>query len=128
VGVYDAEAAAALAAIAEKGEVCTLRRFTAGAAPDGDKPWRTADATALAQTANAVFLNYNLQTSGETYVNGTLVQRGDKKVLVAASGLDWDPELDGELVRADGSVWKIQNVKTLDPNGEKILHTLQVRQ
>ena len=123
MGYFDSEIATAAELIKENGERAQLIRFVPVA---GAKDWEPAEPTDETLDVDAVFLNFNLQTSGTTYWNGTEVITGDKKVLIAA-GLAWDPELQGQVKRADGSVWKIQNVKLLDPNGQKILFTAQVR-
>lgn len=124
MGAYDSDIQTAAELIKEFGEACTLVRFVPVA---GAKDWEPAEPTDELLPVHAAFLNFNLQTSGTTYWNGTEVLTGDKKVLIAAAGLAWDPELQGQVRRADGSVWKIQNVKLLDPNGQKILFTAQVR-
>lgn len=127
MGVYDEDIQTAFELIQESGEKAKLVRF-ASVVPDPDKPWDTNPPAREEQDIVAVFLNFNMQGSGQTYWNGTEVHSGDKKVLVAAQGNTWPPNLQGQIVRENGSVWKIENIKTLDPNGQLILHTIQARQ
>lgn len=131
MGTYDSERRDALELIREYGEAATLRVF-AQTVPDAAEPWENGAPTNTELTARMVFLNFrdssNSGASGERYWNGTLIHTGDKKVLLAAEGLAFAPELNAHVIRADGSVWKVVNFKDLDPNGEKILYTLQVRQ
>lgn len=128
MGTYDGERRDALELIREYGEAATLCVF-AQTIPDAAEPWENGAPTHTELTARMVFLNFNPNgQSGERYWNGTLIHTGDKKVLLAAEGLAFAPELNAHVIRADGSVWKVVNFKDLDPNGEKILYTLQVRQ
>lgn len=124
MGVYDSDIASALESIREAGETSVLRSNAPGV-ENPDKPWLSVPAVPTNTDVAAVWLNYNLQGAGQT--QDSLVKASDKKVLVAASGA---PEIttSDQLVRADGSVWKIENVKLLDPNGERILYELQARQ
>ena len=127
MGVYDGERQDALDLIREFGEQATIRVFTE--ARDPDKEWEAADPSYVDISTAAVFLNFSdNNSSGERYWNGTLVHQGDKKVFVAAKGLSGNPNLHAQVIRADGSKWTVHNLKLLDPNGEKILYTLQVRQ
>lgn len=128
MGVYDEDIQSAKELIAESGEVSKVRRVIPGARPVPDlKPWEPVEPTTVEIDVTAVWLNFNLQSSGETYVGGSLIKRGDKKVLIAALDIaDITPS--DLLVRADGSVWKIVNPKLLDPNGQKILWTVQAEQ
>lgn len=123
---YASDIRGAQKSIRESGEACTLIRYTT-TPPDAAKPWQPGTPAEETLPVWAVFLNYNLQGSGESYVDGSLVHTGDKKVLLAG-GLAWNPDLNGAVRRADGTLWKIVNVKTLDPDGAPILFTLQVRQ
>jgi hypothetical protein len=124
--VYADDIKTALELIAEFGADCQLKVFTA-TTPDPAQPWETAAPTEQVANPRMVFLNFKGNNSGETYWNGTLVQQGDKKVLLAASGLAFPPNLNALLTRADGSVWKVVNLHTLDPDGTPILYTMQVR-
>lgn len=125
MGQFDGEIQTALELIRENGE---LARLTVLTTTDGANEWDAGVPTEATADAHMVFLNFKGNNSGETYWNGTLVQQGDKKVLLAASGLAVEPNIHALITRADGTVWKVQNLQRLDPNGQQILYTMQVRQ
>lgn len=128
MATYDRQVALALRLIREKGGPAVYVEMQP---QEGDNPWDPADSVPVEHTVDAVFLNYNLKESGETHVDGSLVLQGDKKVLVAGAALASRVKINGELHRTvDGETekWKIVNNKLLDPNGQRILYTLQVRQ
>lgn len=123
MGVFDRQAETARRLIDKYGETSTIRRVTPGVPTVPGKP---VPPTVVNVSVRAAWLNYNLQTSGEPYVGGSLIKTGDKKVLVAALDIV-DITASDLIVRADGTVYKIENPKLLDPNGQKILWALQVR-
>ena len=127
---YDRAIATALKLIKKFGGDTELTVHTSTAA-DASKPWRAGAPAEQKLTARMAFLNFssqgNSEGSGERYFEGSLIQQGDKKVLLAAAGLAFDPALNAELKRKDGSIWKVVQMKLLDPNEQKVLWTLQVR-
>jgi len=125
VGQFDDEIRTTVELIAENGENATLTVMTT---TDGDDPWDPGIPGEQNETARMVFLNFKGSTSGETYWNGLLVQQGDKKVLLAAGATALAPNLNALITRADGTKWKVVNLTRLDPNGQQILYTMQVRQ
>jgi hypothetical protein len=91
-------------------------------------PWETTGVvTELSKDVLAVFLSYK-----QGFENNTEVQSGDQRVLIAAVGLPFDPNMKGKLLRVlpdkSTETWSIVNVFPLNVNNEKILFTLQVRQ
>lgn len=129
MGTYDSQVALALRLIREKGGPAVYVEMQPQSGPN---PWDPSDSVPVEHNVDAVFLNLNLQTSGETYWNGTQVLQGDKKVLMAGAALAARANVNGEIHRTvqggDFEKWKIINAKLLDPNGQRILYTLQVRQ
>lgn len=127
---FDRAIQTALKLIKKNGEDTQMTVYTQQV-DDPTKPWNGGEPTERALTARMVFLNFTEQSTstnaGERYFEGSLIQQGDKKVLLAAAGLAFDPQLNAELKRKDGTVWKIVQMKLLDPNEQKILWTLQVR-
>lgn len=96
-------------------------------ANDVAKPWRGVTASfpaasgANAPDAYGVFLDYRRRD-----VDGDTIKRGDKRVLVAANGLD---DLSGyEGIRDGTEVWRIVGSKTLAPGAVRLLYEFQVRQ
>lgn len=108
------------------GEAVTLTLY-ATSAPDGNFPNETQPSVPFNDSARAVFLNYSTKEAGTTYGDGNEIHRDDKKVLVAADGLEFDPNLQGTITRADGLMFRIVKVKCLDPGNQKIYFELQVR-
>lgn len=126
MGRFDSSAALAQRLIDLNGETAQLTVF-ASQAQSPDTPWKSAPSAETTFPVRAVFLNYNTQDAGRTYAPGSEIHRDDKKVLVAGKGLTLDPNLQGNIQRADGTVFRIVKVRTLDPAGEKILFELQAR-
>lgn len=124
MAAFDGDIQTAKELITEFGEISKVRRIVPGI-PDPATPWKPVQPTITEVDVTAVWLNYNLQSSGELYVGGSLVKSTDKKVLVAALDIQ-DINPSDQLVRSDGEVFKVINAKLLDPNGQKILWTLQV--
>ena len=126
---YDDEIAVAMELIAESGEQATMTVFTPSA---GGTEWDPGTPTEQEVTAPMVFLNFrspsNAVVTGDRYFNGTLVEQSDKKVLFAGGHASVAPALNATIKRADGSLWKVVNFTSLDPNGQQVLYTLQVRQ
>ena len=123
---FDSQQALAQRLIALNGEDVSIKVY-ASTTPDPAKPWLPGNSAETTVSAKAVFLNYTTQQAGQTYADGTEIHRDDKKVLVAALGLSADPNLQGDITRADGTVFRIVKIKLLDPNGQKILFELQAR-
>ena len=88
---------------------------------DPTKPWETT-ATESSESCTAVVIHYD-----EKLIDGTTIQRGDRQVIVAALGLNTPPNLNGAAV-IDGVRYKIVNVQPLEPGGQALIYTLQVRQ
>lgn len=126
MATYDSAAALAKRLIEKKGGKVTLRRFGAQEVVDADKPWEGSapDPASVPKTVKAVFLNFSFKGAEPLrFADDTLVRAGDKKVLLAATSLGSStPGLNDQIVRADGTVWTIKNLKTLDPDGQKILY------
>ena len=126
MGRFDSSAALAQRLIDLNGETATLTVF-ASQTQDPDRPWLSEDSAEQAVPVRAVFLNYNTIDAGRTYAEGSEIHRDDKKVLIAAKGLTLDPSLQGNITRADGTVFRIVKIRVLDPAGQKILFELQAR-
>ena len=119
MGVYDQQIATALRLLKAKGETSTIER---GSKVAGAQSWKPGTAT-TDHAATAAWFNFNLDR-----VDGEKIKAGDQRVIVAASGLAITPDAStDQIVRAGGSRWSIMAVETLSPNGEEIIHTLQVR-
>lgn len=129
---YDKAVATATRLIAKFGGPAVLRRYADAPLPDADKPWRRGSPTPADTSVNAVFLNFgDMGRAGEQYMPGTVIEEGDKLVLISGGDLAEPPHLRDRLYRdgagADDEGWSIVQVQTLDPNGQQVLHQLQVR-
>lgn len=116
---YDEMAVLALDLIAEFGQPVTLRD-TQPAEYDPDNPG--GGDVVIEQAAQGIMLDY----TGQEFQNNTLIQRGDKKLKVAALGLEWKPK---PLVQAEvqGKAWTVINFNEINPAGTPLVYELQVR-
>lgn len=100
---------------------------------EGTDEWSPAQDSEQSEEVTVVFLNYSrLSMFAQMYEAGETVQRGDKRVLLAAQGLTLVPNLQGRIERVNGSVteaWKIVGIDPLNIDEQHpILYALQVRQ
>lgn len=120
---YDRMSATALNLIARFGQTITLRDtvpgeydpVTGGSTPDVE----------VDQPAQAILQDYALQQAGMSYAEGTVIQQGDKKIMVAAQGLT--PPALTTTVLAGGATWTIVNIKEINPAGTPLVYELQGR-
>lgn len=117
-------AAEALAVVQEVGELITLTLEQPGEY-DPVTGAETPGVT-LTQTARAVLDNYNLQSSGTQYSDGTMILRDDKKFFFPAAGLEWEPTLATKITAA-GQIWQVVSISTLNPTGETLAYEVQGR-
>lgn len=118
---YDEMAVMALEMITEFGQPVTIRATTVGeydpeagsAPPDSTKE----------QTAQGILLDF----AGQEFQNNSLIKQGDKKLKIAAQGLEWVPDLLNKVI-IQGRIWSIvPPLKEVSPAGTPILYELQVR-
>lgn len=117
--------------IEENGRVLTLVRKDQGNPVDPAKPWRAStEESEITVDVIGVFIEYE-----KDEVDGTLVLRGDKRILVAdksvtdeggsASNLNIEDYSD---IVDDGTRYRIINPAILEPGSLRMLYDLQVRQ
>lgn len=121
---YSKNAASALRAITKAGQAALLRRSTPGT-------YNTETATTAAPTVTnspcyAVLFDYDLRDSGLSVAEASLIQAGDKQILIPASGLTFSPT-PGDLLIVGGVIWTVKKVKELNPAGIPILYELNGR-
>lgn len=118
---YDRTAATALRLITQFGQPVTIRATNVGeydpetgsAPPDSTKE----------QTAQGILLEF----TGQEFQNNSLIKQGDKKLKIAAQGLEWVPDLLNKVI-IQGRTWSIvPPLKEFNPAGTPILYELQVR-
>ena len=120
---YDRMSATALNLIARFGQTITLRDTVPGEydpVSGAQTPGVEVD-----QPAQAILQDYALQQAGMSYAEGTVIQQGDKKILVAAQGLT-PPQLTTTVI-ADGATWTIVNIKEINPAGTPLVYEIQGR-
>lgn len=121
---YDRMAATALRLIERFGLTATLSEVTPGEY-DPVTGVETGGAT-LTQTGQLILLDYTAQEAGIINAAGSLVQQGDKKIMLAAKGLEWPPTMT-TTVLADGLTWTIVNIKSTNPAGTPLVYELHGR-
>jgi hypothetical protein len=118
---YDRTAATALRLITQFGQPVTISKTEPGEydpETGGDTPGATIE-----QTAQGILLDF----TGQEFQNNSLIKQGDKKLKIAAQGLEWVPELLNKVV-VQGRTWSIvPPLKEINPAGTPILYELQVR-
>ncbi|MGV8864098.1 MAG: hypothetical protein ACOH2T_23380 [Pseudomonas sp.] len=124
---YDEMAGVALDLITEFGQVGTLS-YTPEVDPDDYDPVTGTGPVAVpvSQAGQLILLDYTAAESGVLNASGSLVQQGDKKIMLAAKGLTWSPTL-ATTILADGLTWTIVNVKSTNPAGTPLVYELHGR-
>lgn len=118
---YDEMAGMALEMIAEFGQPIVLHEIT-----PGEYDPETGQ-TAPDQTREQVAYGIMADFSGLEFQNNSLIKQGDKKLKLAAKGLEWAPGLMSKVV-VQGVTWAIvPPLKEINPAGTPLLYELQVR-
>jgi hypothetical protein len=104
--------------LTEKGATLSLTQRTSGAY---DPNTGAATVTTASHSITAVVLDYP-----QRVIDGTLIQQGDKKVLVSAEGLTVDPDVDDYVVIASTD-HRVVRARKISPAGEIVIWELQVR-
>ena len=112
---YDEVATDAADLIEEFGQAITITSTTSVY----DVATGTNALTETTQTAYGVALDYRTKD-----IDGTLIQRGDKRLLV--KGSITTPE-EGEEVTVNGVDWVIKGVKQISPAGTVVMHEFTLR-
>lgn len=105
--------------IAKYGRDATVK-IKAESPDDANAPWDGAASDGESATVKAVFLDFD-----DNQIDGTVIQRGDQLVYVAAKG---NPAIDtADTITDSGRDWRIVGAKLLKPGNTEYLWTLQVR-
>ena len=114
---YSETAADATEAIREFGQAVAITHYTAGVY---DPATGSVSNTETLQNGTAVELDYNVSE-----IDGVLIQRGDKKLLVSVSGIvAIEPN---DTCSLGAALYIVKNVKPLSPGGIVLLYEVQVR-
>jgi hypothetical protein len=115
---YGSTAATADRLIARFGVGVTMSRAVPGAYdPATGAP---AAPTTTTQAVKMVVLDFP-----QSYIDGTLIRAGDRRVLVSALGIN--PPQAGDTFPWNGQTLVVINSKALGPSGANVLFTLQAR-
>lgn len=121
---YQGLAATALKLITDKGQSVTWRRRTAGAY---DPATASATVSVVESQCQGLILDYKERNlSGVATDGGSLVQRGDRKLLLAAQGMPGIPQPEDTFV-VGSDTWSVVLVKSVDPAGVALIYEVQVR-
>lgn len=125
MGAYDEDITTALELIAEAGKPVALVRFSE-AAPAA-QTWDNGALVETLEPVHAVFLNFSSKDMATRVGMKGLpeIDASHRKVLMPAATLTRAPTTH-DVVRDSEGDWAIVYVNTLSPNGQDILHTLQV--
>lgn len=116
---YSSLAASALRQIADSGREVTLRRVTAGTYhPDADAFSGDDEED---EDIDAVITDYH-----DRQIDGEIILRGDRKVLIAGSALT-SPPTKGDVMEDGDDEYRIVNIETVKPGDTVLLYKLQVR-
>ena len=124
---YDRMAATALRLIERFGQAATLSD-TPEPDPDDYDPVTGMGPVIVpvTQSGQLILLDYSAQEAGIINAAGSLVQQGDKKIMLAAKGLTWAPSMTTTIL-ADGLTWTIINIKSTKPAGTPLVYELHGR-
>lgn len=115
MGVFDGQIKRAAKSIKKKGQLVTVNRVSG---TSFDPVLGKEAATPAPYTGYAVELNYT------TFMKqGEAVQSGDKQLILEAVS---KPAV-GETITTASGTGLVIDVQTLQPNGQQIIHTIQLR-
>lgn len=118
---YEEMAVMALEMITDFGQAVIISKTETGEydpEQGGEAPGATVE-----QIAQGILLDF----TGQELQNNSLIKQGDKKLKIAAQGLEWAPDLLNKVV-VQGRSWSIiPPLKEINPEGTPILYELQVR-
>jgi hypothetical protein len=118
---YDEMALMALEMITEFGQPAIITKTEPGEY-DPETGGDTRGAT-IEQTAQGILLDF----TGQEFQNNSLIKQGDKKLKLAAQGLEWVPDMLNKVI-IQGHTWSIvPPLKEVNPAGTPILYEFQVR-
>ncbi|WP_040263675.1 hypothetical protein [Pseudomonas massiliensis] len=117
---YDRMADTALRLISQYGQTMTLREVTPGTYDPSTG--ETSPDAATETSVSGVLIEY----TGQERQNNSLIQQGDKKVLMPAKGLA-KPSLNSKIL-IQSELWTIvPPLKVMNPAGTPLVYELQVR-
>lgn len=117
-GRYDATKVSAAKSIKKSGVAMALNRKSTTAA---NNPWEPPTETKTTYSCYGVITNY-----AANEIDGTVIRRDDRKVLLAAGGLAVMPTT-ADTLTIGGVELAIMHVEPIAPSNVPIIYTVQVR-
>ena len=116
--------------IEKNGRTLTLVRSDRGNPVDPTEPWRdSTDAAEITFPVIGVFIEFEKEN-----IDGEIVKRGDKQVLIAAKSVEDDSggasdiDIEDYDFVLDGTVrWRIMQAELIEPGPLRIMYDIQVR-
>ena len=105
--------------IEEYGRTITLRRNNEGS-------YDAATDTMVGASVSDVSVKVLFTEYRQNEIDNTIILRGDKKVLIAATSLSFAPE-HNDIIIDGGTQYKVINLSTVQPGDTPLLYKLQVR-
>lgn len=118
---YSRPAATALRLIAKYGRTIQHQRITEGAY---NPETGTDTGTTVSTNVKGADFDFKLQSAGQSNITDSLIQAGDRYVLIGAEVAAIDTS---DKLVIDGVTWNIVSVKKLAPAGVVVLWTVHVR-
>lgn len=119
MSLYDEFSDTARDLLTEYGQTAYIRRSVETAAEHA--PWEAPETETKEYPCIAIVLSYH-----ESVLAGSTIHAGDKKIIVAAKGLEIEPTMT-DVVLCNGVAYNIVNVETVAPAGVPIVYRLQAR-
>ena len=116
---YSDQQESAYNAIKDNGTTISIRKFTEGTYNPATDSY--TGSTWTSYTAYAVMSRYK-----ERDVDGTLVKKGDKRMLIPAYNLTVTLE-EGDIIRHSSKDWRVVDPNPIEPDGTVIIYKAQVR-
>lgn len=117
---YASNAATALRLLTKFGQDVTRRAYSVGTY---DVNTNTMTPTTADTVRKGALFDYSLQQAGAALAIGTLIQEGDKQLLLDATG---PVELQDHFI-IGGVEYTLVNIKVLNPAGTPVLYDLHIR-
>lgn len=86
------------------------------------KGWKAPTPQPVSTPVDGVFAKYE-----QKFIDGTLIQQNDQKVIISAPDGLFTPNLVGHIIR-NGEKWNILNMNPINPGGTVVIYVAQVRQ
>jgi len=120
---YAPKAALALKILTKYGQAVTLRRYGAAVY---NPATQTSTPTVTDYARIGLVDDYKFQIAGEMLQNGTLAAAGDRQLWLNSGTVK--PIASDHITFANGEIWTIANVKTVDPGGVAVIYECRIRQ